>query len=95
MSHILDSESRVLVFSVDPDDPMTQPSHGQDGSCWKRSTGDPRPGERSHNQQTIINAIKNGIPAVLFCLKIIYLRMATVMASGDVAHGQMTSGFKP
>jgi len=24
-----------------------------------------------------------------------YLRMATVMASGDVAHGQMTSGFKP
>ncbi len=25
----------------------------------------------------------------------IYLRNATVMASGDVAHGQMTSGFKP
>lgn len=64
MSHILDSESRVLVFSVDPDDPMTQPSHGQDGSRWKRSTGDPRPGERSHNQETITNAIKNVIPAV-------------------------------
>lgn len=24
-----------------------------------------------------------------------HLRMATVMASGDVAHGQITSGFNP
>lgn len=27
--------------------------------------------------------------------KMQYLRMATVKASGDVAHGQMTSGFRP
>lgn len=60
MSHILDGESRVLVFSVDPDDPMAQPSHGQDGSRWKRSTGDPRPGERSHNKETDTNAFKMG-----------------------------------
>lgn len=28
-------------------------------------------------------------------MKMCYLRMATVRASGDVAHGQMTSGLRP
>lgn len=31
----------------------------------------------------------------LFVWFTLYLRMATVRASGEVAHGQMTSGFKP
>lgn len=29
------------------------------------------------------------------CMQIQYLRMATVSASGEVAHGQITSGFRP
>lgn len=41
-----------------------------------------RPLERSRRQNKEVDFV-------------LYLRMATVMASGEVAHGQMTSGFSP
>lgn len=45
MPDVLDSESRVFIFSVDPNDTETQPVHGQDGSAWQRGPGDSRPGK--------------------------------------------------
>lgn len=38
VAHILHCESRVLVLGVDPDDPVAQPAHGQDGPGWERSS---------------------------------------------------------
>ena len=34
VAHILHGEGRVLVFRVDPDDAVAQPSHGEDGPGW-------------------------------------------------------------
>lgn len=42
MTHILHSEGGVLVLRVDPDDPVTQPRHGEHSPGRKRGTGNSR-----------------------------------------------------
>lgn len=50
VANILYGESRVLVLCVDPDDPVTQPTHGQYGPGWKRSSSYPWPGETTKRE---------------------------------------------
>lgn len=43
MANILNSESRVFIFSVDTNHTKAQPIHGQYGSSRQRCSRDPRP----------------------------------------------------
>lgn len=58
VADVLDGESRVLVLRVDPDHPVTQPTHGQYGPGGKRRSSYPRPegitkGEVSRTRQEV------------------------------------------
>lgn len=50
---VLDSESRVFIFGVDPNHTETQPVHGQDGSAWQRGPRDSRPGKDTKSINTL------------------------------------------
>lgn len=94
MAHVLHRQSRVLVLGVDTDHSMTQSSHRQDGSGRKRSTWDTRPIyiDTHSAQRRLSETLPNSGTNVDLC---IYLRIATVRASGEEAQGQITSGFRP
>lgn len=92
MSHILYSQGGVLVLCVDPDDTVTKAAHGEDGTSREGGTWDSRSTQHQQwyffNQTNVVVTKSESVPVTC-------LRIATVMASGEVAHGQMTSGFSP
>ena len=45
VAYILHGEGRVLVFCVDPDDAMAEPSHGEDGPGRQGGSTCPRSGK--------------------------------------------------
>lgn len=111
MTHVLHGEGGVLVLGVDPDDAVAQSAHGQDGTGREGGAGHPWSGDRTraHSDHPCIHTFQTEIESfeLFICpsndesnISILvylaaYLRMATVMASGEAAHGQMTSGFSP
>ena len=44
MAHVLHGEGRVLVLRVDPDHPVAQTPHGEDGPGWEGGTAGTGPG---------------------------------------------------
>lgn len=58
VAHILYSEGRIFVLCVDPDHPVAQAAHGQDGPCWQRSSTCTRPGGRTKKRSDSVRMMK-------------------------------------